>query len=628
MESDRRAVLRSVIAAYKADFKRIDDEERYKWETIKHYQDNWNIDAPDFAGMYAEAFRYAGKPYKRERDGKQDGGNLLASGNYYAYRMMCQMTQFDPEGIRGLFRQLLGETRPLAQRISAFMSGCQDCFERLRTAGLTKENDKKHDQDLRAVTLYLNFEYPGKYFFYKDTMFKNFASLLGSPSMYQSTYGGKFMQALSKYYDLCDEVLREVKADHELRQLSMRRLDHNCYKDEQFHVLTMDIIYFGNSLMDKYKTTDEVKKILEKYAIQTTDIGKNTVLYGPPGTGKTYHTAIYAVAIVENKPLSAVEKEPYEAVLERYKMYKADGYIEFITFHQSYGYEEFIEGIRPTVERNGEETADIEYEIAPGIFKSFCERASQPIVRENRRNYAAGAMAVALKHMEPVVDAAEGRNYVFIIDEINRGNISKIFGELITLIEPDKRLGQREELTAVLPYSKKPFGVSDNVYLIGTMNTADRSIAAIDTALRRRFQFIEMMPDPELLRDIKVAEISVADMLERMNRRIQALYDREHTIGHGYFMPLREDPTVEKLAEIFKMNILPLLQEYFYDDYEKIRLVLGDNQKGDGEPQFVKASPVSSDLFGDADVDSEDKMIYEIDQYAFDSPEAYSGIYR
>lgn len=218
-------------------------------------------------------------------------------------------------------------------------------------------------------------------------------------------------------------------------------------------------------------------------------------------------------------------------------------------------------------------------------------------------------------------------NHVFIIDEINRGNISKVFGELITLIEPSKRLGQSEGITARLPYSNKLFGVPDNVYLIGTMNTADRSIATIDTALRRRFQFKEMQPDPDVLAGISVEDISIRDMLIRMNRKISVLYDREHTIGHAYFIPLKANPTIETLAAIFENSILPLLQEYFYDDYEKIRLVLGDNNKPDAADQFIVARSIDyTELFGTTEMDLDDSFVYEINRAAFDNIEAYRSI--
>jgi len=218
-------------------------------------------------------------------------------------------------------------------------------------------------------------------------------------------------------------------------------------------------------------------------------------------------------------------------------------------------------------------------------------------------------------------------NYVFIIDEINRGNISKIFGELITLIEKTKRIGQEEEMTVILPYSQKSFGVPDNVYIIGTMNTADRSIATIDTALRRRFRFKEMLPDADVLSDIYVENLAISDLLIRMNKRITVLYDREHTIGHAYFMPLKDNPTIEALAEIFSNNIIPLLQEYFYDDYEKIRLILGDNQKPNESEQFILAKPNDyAKLFGDADIDIDAGNSFEINEKALRNIVAYQSI--
>ena len=330
---------------------------------------------------------------------------------------------------------------------------------------------------------------------------------------------------------------------------------------------------------------------------------KNSILYGPPGTGKTYYTAYYSVAICDGTTIEKLKEKPYEEVSERFNDLKKQGRLAFTTFHQSYGYEEFIEGIRPVM-AGDEEKKSIEYEIVPGVFKKFCDEA-------------------ALVDDEP---------YIFIIDEINRGNISKIFGELITLIEGTKRKGEREELSAFLPYSQEEFGVPKNVYILGTMNTADRSIALMDTALRRRFNFIEMMPDCRTVEDVVIRqngkEVNIGNVLDIINRRIEFLFDREHTIGHAFFTSLKNknSNSIERLADIFKNSIIPLLQEYFYDDYEKIRLVLGDNHKKDDQFQFIKKINITpKELFGES-IRLESTAVYSLNEDALGKIESYQGI--
>ena len=189
--------------------------------------------------------------------------------------------------------------------------------------------------------------------------------------------------------------------------------------------------------------------------------------------------------------------------------------------------------------------------------------------------------------------------YVLIIDEINRGNISSIFGELITLIEPDKRKGAAEELSAILPYSKKPFSVPKNLYILGTMNTADRSVEALDTALRRRFSFVEMLPNPELLKDKEIEGVNLKTLLETINERIEVLVDRDHTIGHAFFF---NDTTIEDLRNTFANKIIPLLQEYFYGDYSKMELVIGSAFFVKKEVSKVKFAVKSEDFEAEGQV--------------------------
>ncbi|WP_289283438.1 AAA family ATPase [Methylophaga sp. UBA5088] len=224
-------------------------------------------------------------------------------------------------------------------------------------------------------------------------------------------------------------------------------------------------------------------------------------------------------------------------------------------------------------------------------------------------------------------------NYVLIIDEINRGNISRIFGELITLIEADKRMDGEDVRSSLLPYSKERFSVPSNLYLLGTMNTADKSLAHIDLALRRRFSFVELMPAPELLDEVEVYGFKVGDLLRTINNRIDVLLDRDHLIGHSYFWPLRESDgssKEEKLAYIFEKKIIPLLQEYFFADWERISWVLNDIDKNEDE-RFIILQNGDSDLgklFSDKVLDTLQDRRYLINKSAFSNPRSYLGIFK
>ena len=291
----------------------------------------------------------------------------------------------------------------------------------------------------------------------------------------------------------------------------------------------------------------------------------NQILFGPPGTGKTYHTIEAAVKAAEPN----FTWETREELQTKYQKLVDEKRIRFVTFHQSYGYEEFVEGLKA----NSKE-GDISYNVEAGVFREICQQAESSTPKQN---------------------------HVLIIDEINRGNISKIFGELITLIEPSKRKDEDEALELTLPYSGESFSVPNNLHIIGTMNTADRSLAMMDTALRRRFDFVEMMPKPDLLGTIKVddqTELNLKLLLETLNKRIEILYDREHTLGHAFFINVT---TLEELKIVFKNKVIPLLEEYFFEDWSKIRLVLADNQK-EQKLQFITEEVQSSqqlkNLFG------------------------------
>lgn len=442
----------------------------------------------------------------------------------------------------------------------------------------------------------------------------------------------------------------------------------------------------------------------------------NQILYGPPGTGKTYNTVLKAMSIIDNTEYKDVSEEQYSALKTRFDELKQTGQIEFVTFHQSYSYEEFVEGIKPNL--NDEKLG---YVLENGIFKNICDHAKpivsttikrEPldfsntkvfkmslgntlekeddiydyciennvvslgwkdvdfsdcktsqdfkdrddswgatalerfvkwmdigdiiIISNGNRNFRAIAQVksdyfydkntpISHTHFRKVewlykgediyyskindkifsqqsiygyfspskkgqqdynpdlktdelnkiitgeVNKEVSKPHILIIDEINRGDVSKIFGELITLIEEDKRIGNKYQIKITLPYSKESFGVPNNLYIIGTMNTADRSIALLDTALRRRFDFEEIMPRPELLGGKVVEGINLQTLLTRINERITNKYDRDHQIGHSYLMGVN---TKEQLERAYKNRILPLLNEYFYNESKTVAEIL------------------------------------------------------
>lgn len=522
----------------------------------------------------------------------------------------------------------------------------------------------------------------------------------------------------------------------------------------------------------------------------------NRILYGPPGTGKTYKTTELAVECVDPAWYASwhsndlPDNEKRILLKSKYDELTSKGRIAFTTFHQSFAYEDFIEGIRPTVNKGPDNQSIISYDVMPGIFKSICSLADTNAKEktgstqsvdingkkiwklslgntledegedifnecienkyillgwgedinftgcENRKqvvskfesarnisllddpyNYLATAVnsfknmiktgdlvvisdgnhkfraiaevtgnyefldlsdrigyqqsrkvkwlrvydtslpkeklfekALSQMTLYNLKDSTINRDklkellapeqtvgplnkpHLLIIDEINRGNISRIFGELITLLETDKRKDGSDSREVTLPYSKEKFSVPSNLYVLGTMNTADKSLAQIDFALRRRFEFIELLPEPKRLEKIKVHNVSVYKLLEVINQRIEVLLDREHTIGHAYFWSLMDlqsdEEREEELANIFENRIIPLLQEYFFSDWERIGWVLNDPAK-DSNDKFIQVDNLTPDvkwLFHDSVTDQIMDRRYRINNEAFNRAKAYAGI--
>lgn len=278
-------------------------------------------------------------------------------------------------------------------------------------------------------------------------------------------------------------------------------------------------------------TVSTQEEMQEKITVETP---LNMILYGPPGTGKTYNTVNYAVSIVEKKQIDNVveeAKENRQAVFNRYKEYLRGNKIVFTTFHQNYSYEEFIQGIRANTNNN----EGLSFIKEDGIFKNIVD-----IAKDDPDN-----------------------NYVIIIDEINRGNISRIFGELITLIEEDKRIGRENETIVTLP-SKELFAVPLNLYIIGTMNTADKSIALIDIALRRRFDFIAMYPDYNVIPDFRHILKPINEAIYKCKR------SADYLIGHAFFT----NKSIDDLENIVNKKLIPLLNEYFYNNENEVVNIL------------------------------------------------------
>lgn len=683
--------IRDAVVFYKDNFTKCWEDEKYKWEAVKHYQIHWDINAEDFAGMLEESFS---QTY-----------NLLQGGMYYAYKMLCILAKTDPEKMRSLFRMLYDESLPLEERLQPFRSGCDELLEAYRNTLADPEKAKNHYQDLRALCVYLSFEYPEKYFLFKARMYSGFKKLVGFQE--SSPEKNSEIRKYDNYARMCQAVLDEINSDPVLQQMQKEHVsaDSNCYDDPAFHMLAQTIIYV-NTESDHVVTQKEVDP--RGAAVADEDVETTHYWMYSPGEGafiwdecyekgimaigwdaigdlneyssktkmkqamkdlidpsKAYTNAAHATwqFVHEMKPgdivfakkgmhliigRGVVESEyvfdsarnhyknvrkvrwthngewphPGQAVLKtltditaytdyveelnalfesdlmddaeeqeiEYPAYDAENFLEevfmdetsyenlvalvrtkknvilqgapgvgktfaakrlaysmmgvkdpnrvmMVQFHQSYSYEDFIMGFRPS---------ESGFELKKGAFYNFCKAAE--IDSENE--------------------------YFFIIDEINRGNLSKIFGELFMLIESDKRGVELQLL-----YSDEKFSVPSNVYIIGMMNTADRSLAMLDYALRRRFAFFEMKPgfDTDGFREYRMGlESEKFDRLINCIGNLNAVIAADDSlgegfcIGHSYFCNLKK-ANDQSLSGIVEYEIIPLLKEYWFDEPVKVK---------------------------------------------------------
>lgn len=674
--------IRLMIERYKEHIKENGlKDEIYKWELVQKYKGRPDVNAQDFTSEIRTL----------------DFSNLA----YYMTKAVAnELAEKEPEKYRVAFKSLFDEKDPINERIKAFKGEIKHMY-----ASIGGTLSSHHSE--RAIATFLTFHNPKKYTFYMPKIYNPYCKMLG---IKPTKTGEKYVHYLELISELIDNY---IMTDNELLHMVDNELGKsNTYPDKDRKILAQDILYHNQRFESKAMETKTMEKVITENKIVNKIMNSqplNQILYGPPGTGKTFHTINKAVEIIRPDFDVASDRRQMRNIFNELV---EQGQIVFTTFHQSMTYEDFVEGIKPVL--NEESNQSLEYRIEDGIFKRLSYLAKYEMVRarkmiqnrysreelfeiaynelitdveehlDNNSEYGiltrtglkvyihtvseqqnlhirhqnsirelphivskqrvrklflhfnsieeitninqdiraviGGANAttywgvlsnlldrakkieksrtkveenpVATTNYENIksivssapvndlVDVANIKKYVLIIDEINRGNISQIFGELITLIEDDKRLGCDEALEVTLPYSKEKFGVPANLYIIGTMNTADRSVEALDTALRRRFSFEERQSSSRTIREQGalretngvLEDIDLGKLMDIINQRVEVLLDKDHQIGHSYFLRIN---SIEGLKTAFYNKIIPLLQEYFYGDYGKIGLVLG-----------------------------------------------------
>ena len=515
-----RQSLDEVLAQYKENFPSHWEEEKYKWEAIKCFQDNWDINAQDFPAMLSKSLS------KTE--------NLLAANYDFSRKMIEFYAEQNPEEVRSMFMQLFDENIDLIERINGFVARADKLLETYGPEG------KQHYQKDGTITTYLWLRYPDKHWIYRFRQVKAFSDNLKSNYAFKQGASANNIRLCADFYS---EVRDVIAQDSELVKLFKDALTDNCYSDPQLVTLTADIAYFSkdiklpiidgnngkkekivtpsekdNSTYTKDDFLSEVFMPEEKYDKLAAVLlnKKNIILQGAPGVGKTFSAKRLAYSLI-----GGVNEDA----------------IEFVQFHQNYSYEDFMMGYKPS---------GSSFELKKGVFYRFCKKAK----------------------------ADPDAKYFFIIDEINRGNLSKIFGELLMLIENDYR-----GTPATLAYNDEKFSVPENLYIIGMMNTADRSLAMIDYALRRRFSFFEMEPGFETEGFIQYQQSlkneTFNDLLAKViELNLEIASDRSlgrgFCIGHSYFCGRDELSCTDKwMQEVVDYDILPMLGEYWFDDQEK-----------------------------------------------------------
>lgn len=526
-----RQSLDEVLTQYKENFPSHWEEEKYKWEAIKCFQDNWDINAQDFPAMLRKSLS------------KTD--NLLTTSYDFSRKMIEFYAEQDAEEVRSMFMQLYDENIDIVERINGFMAKSDKLLDVYGPEG------KQHYQKEGTITTYLWLRYPDIYYIYKFRQVKALSDRLESNYEFKQGASTTNIRTYTKFYNEVRDVISE---DSELIKMFTSALTEDCYPDPYFVTLTADIAYFSKGFKpgaDSSEVNNPPKPVeTESYSKLDSRAGakqgsrpytkedflsevfmpeeeydklaavllnkKNIILQGAPGVGKTFSAKRLAYSLI-----GAVNEDA----------------IEFVQFHQNYSYEDFMMGYKPS---------GSSFELKKGVFYRFCKKA----------------------------EADPDAKYFFIIDEINRGNLSKIFGELLMLIENDYR-----GTPATLAYNDEKFSVPKNLYIIGMMNTADRSLAMIDYALRRRFSFFEMEPGFETEGFIQYQQSlkneTFNDLLAKvieLNSEIASdrSLGRGFCIGHSYFCGRDELSCTDKwMQEVVDYDILPMLGEYWFDDQEK-----------------------------------------------------------